>query len=76
MSIREATSKEGTDMNKRTNLLAVITSDPSVSMPEGFDTWGVKSVYPDLITTHDFQWALPGESDRSLATVMDEVWAW
>ena len=60
MSIREATSKEGTDMNKRTNLLAVITSDPSVSMPEGFDTWGVKSVYPDLITTHDFQWALPG----------------
>ena len=60
MSTREATSKEGTDMNKRTNLLAVITSDPSVSMPEGFDTWGVKSVHPDLITTHGFQWALPG----------------
>ena len=60
MSIREATSKEGTDMNKRTNLLAVITSDPSVSMPEGFDTWGIKSVHPDLVTTHDFQWALPG----------------
>ena len=60
MSTREATSKEGTDMNKRTNLLAVITSDPSVSMPEGFDTWGVKSVYPDLITTRGFQWALPG----------------
>ncbi len=47
-------------MNKRTNLLAVITSDPDVSMPEGFDTWGVKSVYPDLVTTHGFQWALPG----------------
>ena len=60
MSIREATSKEGADMNKRTNLLAVITSDPSVSMPEGFDTWGIKSVHPDLVTTHDFQWALPG----------------
>lgn len=49
-----------TDTNKRTNLLAVITSDPSVSMPEGFDTWGVKSVHPDLITTRGFQWALPG----------------
>ena len=60
MTIRKATSREGVNVNEHTNLLTVITSDPDVSMPEGFDAWGIKSVHPDLVTTHGFQWALPG----------------
>ena len=40
------------------NLLDIITADRE--LPEGFDSWGIKSVHPDLITTMGFRWALPG----------------
>ena len=40
------------------------------SLPEGCDTWGIKSVHPGLRTRHDFQWpasgwaAAPGPIDQ------------
>ena len=47
-----------TSDTKYRNLLDIITADRE--LPEGFDSWGIKSVRPDLKTTHGFSWALPG----------------
>jgi Pentapeptide repeats (8 copies) len=34
-------------------------------LPEGYDSWGIKSVRPDLRTSNDFRWPFPGnETDR------------
>ena len=43
-----------------TNLLDVIVETSGATLPDGYDSWGIKSVHPDLRTTHDFIWALPG----------------
>ena len=42
------------------DLLPVIIETTGSTLPDGFDSWGVKSVYPDLLTTHGFRWATPG----------------
>ena len=42
------------------DLLQVIIETTGSALPEGFDSWGIKSVRPDLTTTHGFSWALPG----------------
>ena len=42
------------------DLLPVIVETTGAVMPKGFDSWGLKSVRPDLMTTRGFQWALPG----------------
>ena len=43
------------------DLIPVIVERESATMPEGFDSWGVKSVHPDLKTYFNFQWPMPGE---------------
>lgn len=47
-------------MSKYRDLLPVIVETTGAVMPEGFDSWGIKSVRPDLETTRGFRWALPG----------------
>lgn len=42
------------------DLLPVIVECEGATLPEGCDSWGIKSVHPDLRTTHDYQWPLPG----------------
>jgi len=42
------------------NLLDVIVETTGSTLPEGFDSWGLKSVHPDLTTTRNFRWAMPG----------------
>jgi hypothetical protein len=42
------------------DLLPVIVETTGATMPGGFNSWGLKSVRPDLMTTHGFRWALPG----------------
>ena len=42
------------------DLLPVIIETTGSTLPDGFDSWGVKSVHPDLLTTHGFRWATPG----------------
>lgn len=42
------------------DLLPVVVETTGVQMPESFDSWGLKAVQPDLVTTHGFRWALPG----------------
>ena len=43
------------------DLIPVIVERESATMPEGFDSWGVKSVHPDLKTYLNFQWPMPGQ---------------
>ena len=43
-----------------TNLLDVIVETSGATLPDGYDSWGIKSVHPDLKTTRGFTWALPG----------------
>jgi len=47
-------------MTEYRDLLPVIVETTGATLPEGFDSWGIKSVHPDLTTTHGFRWALPG----------------
>lgn len=42
------------------DLLPVIVETTGSTLPEGFDSWGLKAVHTDLMTTHGFRWALPG----------------
>lgn len=42
------------------DLLHVIVETTGSTLPKGFDSWGLKAVHPDLMTTHGFRWALPG----------------
>lgn len=42
------------------NLLDVIVETTGATLPEGFDSWGIKAVHPDLTTTRNFRWAMPG----------------
>lgn len=42
------------------DLLSIIVETTGAVMPESFDSWGLKAIHPDRVTTHGFQWALPG----------------
>ena len=43
-----------------TDLLPVIVEREGATLPEGFDSWGIKSVCPDLRTHGGYQWPYPG----------------
>ena len=45
-------------MTEYVNLLDVLTEGRD--LPEGFDSWGIKSTRPDLTTKNGFQWPFPG----------------
>ena len=47
-------------MSKYRDLLPIIVETTGSALQEGFDSLGIKSVSPDLATTHGFSWALPG----------------
>ena len=42
------------------DLLPVVVETSGAQMPDGFDSWGIKTVLPDLSTTRNFRWAMPG----------------
>lgn len=42
------------------DLLPTIVEREQAVLPEGFDTWGLKSVRPGLRTFDDYQWPAPG----------------
>ena len=52
-------------MTEYRDLLPVIVETTGATLPEGFDSWGIKSVHPDLKTTREFRWALPGGRNLS-----------
>ena len=43
------------------DLLPVIVEREGAALPDGFDSWGIKSVHPDLRTTHGYRWPAPGD---------------
>lgn len=47
-------------MSEYRDLLPVVVETSGAVMPEGFDSWGIKSVHPDLMTAYNFSWASPG----------------
>ena len=47
-------------MTEYRDLLHVVVETTGSTLPEGFDSWGIKSVHPDLMTTREFYWAPPG----------------
>ena len=49
-----------TSDTKYRDLLPVIVETSGAQMPDGFDSWGIKSARPDLATTHGYWWASPG----------------
>ena len=46
------------------DLIPVIVEREGAVMPEGFDSWGIKSVQPDLKTYAGFQWPMPGQIEK------------
>ena len=42
------------------DLIPVIVKREKAGIPEWCDSWGIKSVHPDLRTTHEYTWPLPG----------------
>ena len=44
------------------NLIPVIVDREHASMPEWCDSWGIKSVRPDLRTYGGYQWPWPGQT--------------
>jgi hypothetical protein len=54
-----------TSDTKYRDLLPVVVETSGAQMPDGFDSWGIKSVHPDLMTTRNFRWALPGGTSVS-----------
>lgn len=51
------------------DLLPVIVDREQAVMPDGFDSWGIKSVRPDLSTAHNFRWPFPGSCTSSYDAV-------
>lgn len=49
-----------TTETKYRDLLPVVVETSGAQMPEGFNSWGLKAVHPDLTTTRNFRWAMPG----------------
>lgn len=47
------------------DLLPVIVETTGATMPRSFDSLGLKSVLPDLMTTRWFRWASPGGTNIS-----------
>jgi len=47
-------------MTEYKNLLDTITEGRT--LPEGFDTWGIKSTRPDLTTRGGYRWPFPGNT--------------
>lgn len=47
-------------MSEYVDLLPVIVEREAAVLPAGFDTWGVKSVRPDLRTRGGYRWPFPG----------------
>ena len=45
---------------KYTDLIPVIVERTKATLPEGFDSWGIKSILPDLTTLNGYQWPFPG----------------
>ena len=43
------------------DLLPVIVEREGAALPDGFDSWGLKSVHPDLRTTRGYRWPAPGD---------------
>ena len=43
------------------DLLPVIVEREGAALPDGFDSWGIKSIHPDLRTTHGYRWPAPGD---------------
>ncbi|BBU22134.1 hypothetical protein [Mycobacterium xenopi] len=41
------------------DLLADVIA-PEYTLPDGYDSWGLKSVHPDLRTRNGFRWPFPG----------------
>ena len=46
------------------DLIPAIVEREGAVMPEGFDSWGIKSVHPDLKTYAGFQWPMPGQIEK------------
>ena len=42
------------------DLIPVIVEREKAVLPDGFDSWGIKSTRPDLTTRHGYRWPLPG----------------
>ena len=49
-----------TKEKKYTDLIPVIVERTKATLPEGFDSWGIKSTRPDLTTRNGYQWPFPG----------------
>ena len=49
-----------TEEKKYTDLIPVIVERTKATLPEGFDSWGIKSILPDLTTRNGYQWPFPG----------------
>ena len=49
-----------TKEKKCTDLIPVIVERTKATLPEGFDSWGIKSILPDLTTRNGYQWPFPG----------------
>ena len=49
-----------TKEKKYTDLIPVIVERTKATLPEGFDSWGIKSILPDLTTRNGYQWPFPG----------------
>ena len=53
------------------DLIPVIVEREGAVMPEGFDSWGIKSVQPDLKTYAGFQWPTPGQIEKCEESQID-----
>lgn len=54
-----------TEATGRRDLLPVIVARVVAQLPDGYDSWGIKSVRPDLMTDYGFRWAMPGGTSSS-----------
>lgn len=52
-------------MTNYVDMLPVAIAEAGAVLPDGFDSWGIKSVHPDLRTTRGYRWALPGGTSVS-----------
>ena len=59
-----------TDEKKYKDLIPVIVEREGATLPEGFDSWGIKTVRFDFRTHNDYQWPFPG--NVAVATDVDE----
>lgn len=44
---------------------------PRYELPEGYDSWGIKSVHPDLTTRNGYRWPFPGNVAYSPGPLLD-----